>query len=142
MRNRTNRPLRPLWAGAAYFVLVFACGFALGTVRVLLVAPAVGELAAVLLEAPVILAIAWLASGWLVKRMAPPPGPGERLLTGVIAFACLMGAELALTVLAFGGRATDMVAGWATPAGAVGLASQIAFAFFPLAQRPPTGANA
>ena len=40
---------RAVPAGAVYFLLVFLAGFVLGTFRVLVVLPRIGELAAVLL---------------------------------------------------------------------------------------------
>jgi hypothetical protein len=46
---------RSVRAGGVYFAAVFALGFALGIVRVLITAPAVGESAAVLLEIPILL---------------------------------------------------------------------------------------
>ncbi len=39
-------------AGAAYFAIVFAAAFVLGTIRVSLVAPSVGPTIAVLIETP------------------------------------------------------------------------------------------
>ena len=53
---------RSLLAGAAYFAVVFATGFALGVVRVLVTAPRLGETGAVLLEVPIILAASWFAA--------------------------------------------------------------------------------
>jgi len=43
-------------AGALYALIVFLIGFIFGTVRVLLLAPRLGEIAAVVLETPVMLA--------------------------------------------------------------------------------------
>jgi hypothetical protein len=53
------------WAGALYALLVFLIGFILGTIRVLLIAPRLGETIAVLLETPVILgaSFGWCAGG-------------------------------------------------------------------------------
>ncbi|MGJ3232967.1 MAG: hypothetical protein ACFE0P_14350 [Oceanicaulis sp.] len=111
---------------------MFAAGFVLGTVRILILEPAVGAFAAVLIEAPVILMWSWLVCRVLVARMTPAPRFGERALMGAAAFTCLIAAEILLTVSAFGGAAMDVVEGWVTPAGAVGLAGQIAFGLFPL----------
>ncbi len=46
-----------------------------------------------------------------------------------------MAAEFALT-LASGRPLRAYLAGWATPAGALGLAGQLAFGLFPLVRRP------
>lgn len=55
-------------AGAIYFAAAFALGFVLGTIRVLWLAPHVGETAAVLAEQPVMLTVSWFAAGWLIRR--------------------------------------------------------------------------
>ena len=46
-----------LKAGVAYFGAGFGFGFLLGTFRILVLLPAIGEIFAVLLEVPIILAI-------------------------------------------------------------------------------------
>ena len=51
---------RAVIAGSVYFLLLFAFGFLLGTVRVLLVIPYVGTLVATMLEVPVMLAAAYV----------------------------------------------------------------------------------
>ncbi|WP_309603794.1 hypothetical protein [Phenylobacterium sp.] len=126
---------RATGAGAVYFAIVFAWAFALGVVRVLVVAPRVGEVAAVLVEAPLVLAASWLACRWTVRRLGVGPAVGERLIMGALAFLLLMIAEFALSLLAFGRPARAWLEGFATPAGAIGLAAQIAFGFVPLLQR-------
>ena len=132
MSSRSVGLPRALRAGFVYFAFVFACGFALGTVRVVLVAPAVGELGAVLIEAPVILAVSWFVCRVLIARLPRSPGFADRAAMGAFAFLCLISAEVVLTVTAFGGGVTDVITGWTSPAGAVGLAGQIAFGVFPV----------
>ena len=61
-----------LKAGVTYFALVYAIGFLLGTVRVLLLMPLVGETAAVLLEAPLMLAVSWIGARWSSRRFTVP----------------------------------------------------------------------
>jgi hypothetical protein len=119
-------------AGIAYFIIVFAAGFVLGTVRTLLVVPLIGALGAVLLEIPFMLAIAWAACRWLIARFAVVAAWPERLLMGVLAFALLLAGELMLFVFAFGGSPRDFVSAYATPPGAVGVAAQVVFAAMPL----------
>ena len=46
-------------AGALYAIIVFVIGFMLGTIRVLLVAPRLGETTADIIEAPIMLAASW-----------------------------------------------------------------------------------
>jgi len=118
-------------AALAYFVTVFGLGFALGTLRVLLIIPRIGETAAVLLELPVMLAASWVAAGWCVKRFAVPARIPARLAMGLLAFALVMAAELALAVLLFGQSPAQHLAAYRHFAGAMGLAAQLGYALFP-----------
>lgn len=127
--------MNALRAGVAYFALVFAAGFGLGTIRALLLVPALGAAPAVAIELPVMLVFAWIACGWLVRRFAVPAIPGARLAMGAAAFALLMAAEAALAVLGFGQSPEAYLAGLATPAGLLGLAGQVAFGLMPLVRR-------
>jgi len=122
-------------AGIAYFGLVFAAGFVLGTIRTLWLAPRIGAFGAVVIELPYMLAIAWFVCRWLVGRFAVGSTWTERLLMGVVAFVLLMIAELILTVAAFGGTVPGFIAALATPEGALGLLGQVAFAALPLVVR-------
>jgi hypothetical protein len=54
---------------------------------------------------------------------------------GAAGFALLMGAEIALSFLAFGRTLAEHLAAYRTPAGTIGLAAQLAFAIFPLIRR-------
>lgn len=122
-------------AGFVYFALVFAAGFVLGGLRISLLEPRLGALGAVLAELPLMLAVSWLACGWTLRRFDVPGAVAARLVMGVTAFALLMAAELALAVFVFGESAGEFLAAVTAPAGAVGLAGQIAFALMPLARR-------
>ena len=53
--------MRAVRAGLAYFAVVFAIGFALGTLRILMLIPQFGELASVLAALPLMLFTSWLA---------------------------------------------------------------------------------
>lgn len=122
-------------AGILYFAVVFALAFAIGAVRVLLVAPRLGETLAVLLELPVVLAASWTCCGVLVTRLAVSPRLGERMMMGGLAFVILQAAEALLAILAFGRTPTLYLAGFTTLAGLIGLAGQVAFALIPLVRR-------
>ena len=61
-----------------------------------------GHLGAVLVELPVIVALSAIVARGLVRRFAVPPALGARRRMGALAFALLMAAELALSVLLFG----------------------------------------
>jgi hypothetical protein len=119
-------------AGVLYFVVVFAAGFVLGTLRVLALAPALGDLAAVALELPFMLPIAWLTCRWLLHRLAVPATIPARAAMGALAFTLLISAELALAV-ALGRSPSAALAALATTPGLLGLTGQIAFALMPLA---------
>lgn len=124
-----------LKAGCAYFASAFALGFALGTLRVLLVEPRLGALNAVLLETPFMLAASWLLCGFWIKRFLVGSGVAPRLGMGALAFALLIGAEMLLGRYGFGRAFHEILAAYGTAAGAAGLAAQILFGLFPLVQR-------
>lgn len=121
-------------AGLAYFAIVFAAGFALGTIRVLLIVPAVGETVAVLIETPVILTISWLACAFVVRRLSVPARLEDRVVMGVVAFALLMIAEVGVAWLLGRRSFAAYLAHYATLPGALGLAGQLVFAAFPWLQ--------
>jgi hypothetical protein len=110
--------------------VVFAAGFALGAIRVLLVAPRLGDTAAVALELPLMLAISWVACLRLIGRLRVPATPPARLVMGGLALALLLAAEFALA-LGLGGTPGAALA-LGTAAGLIGLAGQAAFAVLPL----------
>ena len=119
-----------LTAGFVYAGFVFAAGFVLGTIRVLALAPQVGALGATLVELPVILAIAWVASRWIVGRWRLPPG-AARFVMGGTAFALLIGLEIA-TGAALGVRTlASLLADYRDLPTQLGLAGQIAFPALP-----------
>ncbi|MDQ7010342.1 MAG: hypothetical protein Q9M29_00840, partial [Mariprofundaceae bacterium] len=60
--------MKALQAGIAYFAMVFAAGFMLGIVRVMLLAPNVGETLAVAIELPIMLAVSWISCSMLIDR--------------------------------------------------------------------------
>lgn len=125
-------PARLIGAGFVYFAVIFALGFVLGTVRTIFLEPAVGDLRAVLLELPVMLAASWLACGYIIRRLTPAPGRSQRVIMGAAAFSFLMSAEIALALWLFDSTPAQVLAGWAAPAGMAGLGGQIAFAVFPV----------
>lgn len=131
----TSERSRAVRAGAFYFAVVFAAGFILGTARVLLLAPRLGELLATVLELPLMLAISWLASGKLIARFRIPPRTEPRLTMGAVAFALLMLAEVLLSVTLFERSMNEFVEGLATPQGMLGFAGQLLFALMPLLHR-------
>jgi len=130
---------RALRAGAFYFAIVFAVGCVLGTLRVLVLIPRWGEVAAVLAELPVMLAVSWGVCRSLVERFGVASAVGPRLVMGGLAFAMLIAAEFGLGTFAFGRALADQLAALQSAAGALGLAGQFVFGLVPLAQLRRSG---
>ena len=126
--------MRALRAGVAYFALVFALGFAFGTVRTLLLArfPEIGRFAAVLVELPFLLTASWLICHHVIRRLAVPDTLRARAITGAVAFALLMLAEAVLDALLAGATLAGHFAQYLEPSHALGLAGQVAFGLMPL----------
>ncbi len=124
--------MTPASAGFIYFAIVFAAGFALGAVRTLWLAPALGEAAATLLELPVILSLSWLACLALLRRMKVNARASDRFVMGATAFALLIGAEIALGLGPMSRSFGEQLGAMTSTAGLIGLAGQILFAAFPL----------
>jgi hypothetical protein len=124
-------------AGSLYFALVFAAGAVLGTLRVLVLEPALGEAGAVALEVPVMLAIAWIACGFVLARLRVPPRWPVRAGMGAVAFVLLMAAEAALGMLVLGRSPGEHLAAYRAAPALMGLGAQILFALMPLLRRTP-----
>ena len=118
-------------AGLAYFGLVFAAGFLLGTLRVLWLAPRVGERTAELAETPLMLAVSLLAARWVVRRFQVPATAAARLRVGVLALALLLSCELTVVLAVRGLSFGEYLATRDPVSGAVYLASLLAFAAMP-----------
>ena len=117
-------------AGLAYWAVVFALGFVLGTIRVLWLAPLVGLMPATLIELPVMLTASWLAAGWLVRRFAITTASAA-LTMGTLAFMLLMVAECALAVTMMGQTPAQWLADLRQSHALLGLAGQVMFALIP-----------
>jgi hypothetical protein len=131
-------------AAAVYAAAVFLCGFVLGTLRVLVIAPRVGDTVGVVLETPVILTFSWMVCRRCIARFNVAPGMRHRVMMGLVAFVLLQGAEFCLGTVLFGRAPADYVAAFAAAPGAIGLAAQVGFALLPVlvgrrADGPPPG---
>lgn len=127
---------RTLAAATAYFAIVFSVAFLLGVARTLLVAPWVGDVAAVLIETPLVLLVSWRAARWSMERFLQGAGAAQRLAMGLIAFALLMAVETVMSLLLFDRPLAQQLTAHAAPAGAIGLLAQAAFGLIPLLLRP------
>jgi len=114
-----------------YLAVVFAAALVLGTVRTLWLIPQIGEVRAVLVEVPLVLALSWVVAGAVLRRW-PLPAAQARAEMGALAFAGLMLLELALGRFGFGRSLPDLMAALVTPAGLIGLAGQFGFGIIPL----------
>lgn len=88
-----------LQSAAAYFAVVFAAGFLLGTIRVTLLVPRLGVRAAELLEMPLMFVAVLFGARWVVRRFALPAPAGPRLAVGVLALGMLLAAEFSMVWL-------------------------------------------
>ena len=82
--------------GALYALVVFLIGLIFGTIRVLVLAPLLGETGAVSLETPIMLAASWLVCRWCVDRLDVPHTVPARSLMGAVAVVVLMSSEMGL----------------------------------------------
>jgi hypothetical protein len=125
---------RGMVAGLVYFGIVFAVAFALGTVRVLVLVPTLGELAAVLAELPILLVVSWMVCSWAIARFDVPATVQSRLIMGGVAFTVLMIAELGGSMIGFGRTLSQYIEQYRTVSGVLGLTGQVLFAAIPLIQ--------
>ena len=130
MPRPQSRPRPVLTAALAYWATVFAFAFVLGVARTLWLAPQIGALAAIACEVPLTLAASWFAARALTRRHRIAPG-GEALSMGLVAFAILMLAEVALARVLAGRSPGEWAASLLTPQGALGLGGQVLFALMP-----------
>ena len=123
-------------AGLAYFALVFALGFLLGTVRTIFVkdAPSGGRLLGVLVELPIMLGASWFLCRYVIRRYAVASTVAARAVMGGLAFILLLLAELVVGALLFGRTPGQHLALYQDASYALGLVAQIAFALMPLLQ--------
>jgi hypothetical protein len=137
LRSRDSGPIDWLaasWAGFAYTLGVFVFAFAVGTIRVTLVAPRLGTLLAVIIEAPIVLAVSWRVSLWCTRRFNVSRDARARILMGAAAFAVLMLLELGFSVLVFRETVSHYLGKYTSTTGVIGLAMQGCFATLPWIQ--------
>jgi hypothetical protein len=82
-----------LKAGVLYFAIVFGAGFVLGPIRILLVVPRLGDRAAELLEAPIMLVVTILAARWVIQYLSVPFTFFSRMGMGFIGLGLMLVAE-------------------------------------------------
>ena len=85
--------IRNLQAALLYFALVMGTGFALGSLRVPLLVPRIGERYAELIEMPLMLLAIFLAARHVVLRFALPQRTVIRLQVGFVALVLSVAAD-------------------------------------------------
>ena len=123
---------RALIAATIYFLALFTLGFVLGTVRVTVVAPRVGPLAAMLAEMPVMLVAAYFTCRWSVRRWRVSPTATARWAMALWFLVLLSSVETLLGAALFGRSMAEQWTALATPSGLVGLSGQIIAASLPI----------
>jgi hypothetical protein len=114
-----------------YFLIVFGVGFCVGPVRVLLLEPLIGPVAAVSMEMPVLLAAMFLAAKWVPKQVGMIGSPRSYVLMGVGALVLQQVADFAVGITIRGMTASQIFATYMTVQGAIYGLSLIAFAAMP-----------
>ncbi|GLR23966.1 MULTISPECIES: hypothetical protein [Alphaproteobacteria] len=123
---------RALIASTIFFLALFALGFALGTVRVIFIAPRVGQLAAVAAEVPIMVIAGFFACRWTLKHCRVPGTLVIRWVMAAWFLGLLFAFETVLGAALFGLTAAEQLAALMTPTGLLGLSAQIIAALFPL----------
>lgn len=121
-----------LRAALFYLSITFAVAFVMGVLRTVVIAPALGELPAVLIELPFLITLSWWVCGFVLKRWPVPATLPARAGMGTIAFTLLLITEAGLALTLGGLSLTEHLARYATLPVMLGLAGQLAFAVFPV----------
>lgn len=124
------RAARVCLAGLQYFAMVFAAGFALGVLRVLLLEPQFGARWAELAEMPFMMLAIVFAARWIV-RSKHLSHVAEPLVAGLLALALLLITEAVVVVEVRGISISDYVHSRDAVAGPVYLIMLYFFAIFP-----------
>jgi len=114
-----------------YFALVLGTGFALGTIRVPLLVPRLGERYAELLEMPFMFIAIVLAARHVVRRFDLPVNLSVRLQVGIAALIMSVLAELLLATLLQGRSLAQFIASRDPISGSVYLVMLLLFALMP-----------
>lgn len=123
----------PVARGLLYALAAFGFGFVLAPVREFALAPAIGLLAATLVELPVMLAFCWWLAGRLARALGPSLAP--RAVMGGAALGLLLLAEFGVGVFVRGWDFAGWLRHFAAPEGAATGAAYLVFAALPALRR-------
>jgi hypothetical protein len=118
-------------AAFGYFLTVFAVGFLLGPIRVLLLEPRLGPVGAVLCEAPFLLAAMVVAARWVPRRLGLAPTTGGLTLTGLGAVLLLIASDVLVGFQLRGMGLAAQLAKFTTAEGWIYAALLLLFAVMP-----------
>ena len=121
-----------VFAGTVYVLILFSVGFVMGTIRVLVVAPRTGALAATLVELPVMLVAGWYFCRWAIRRWQVPPLMRTRWIMALWFLALLLIFETFLGATLFGRTAAEQWVALTSLEGLLGMTAQVGTALLPL----------
>lgn len=123
---------RALIAASVYSLALMILGFALGTLRVFVVAPHIGALNATLLELPFMLIAAFLVCRYSIRRCQVPNALAARSLMAVWFLSLLLGFETLAGLILFGRTLIEQSVAMTAPEALAGLAAQVIAAMLPM----------
>ena len=123
--------MQGLTPALAYFLIVFGAGFLLGTIRVLLILPILGERAAELLEMPFMLIFIVLVAHWIDRRFLMGVDDRGRIGVGVLATGLVLIADLVVGIALRGMTPRDVLFARDPVSGAAYYLSLLLFAVMP-----------
>lgn len=120
-------------AALVYFAILFLIRVVGNVLRAYLFAPMIGHTLTALLEVPVVLVIAWVASRALINRFGMRRSLPQAAVMGAMTFVLLVAAEAALST-SLGDTLDQFLRAYGRAPGWLGLLSEITLAFFPAIQ--------
>ena len=127
-----------LLAGASYFAALLGTGTAFGVARELYVASHFSPLTALLLELPMILAVAYVACSWIADYLQVSDSWEDNIAMGATTLALLVAGDVALSFLLPARSGMSVAGAWAP---ALGFAAQAVASAFPLLRRARRPSN-
>jgi hypothetical protein len=118
-------------AGLVYFLIVFAAGFVIGPVRILVLEPRLGPVGALLIELPIMIAVMVLAARWALARFRVPARWNAWLTMGALALALQQIGDIAVAIMLRGMTMMDHWRHFTTAEGMMFAASLIIFLLMP-----------
>lgn len=123
---------RAIVAATVYFLMLFASGFALGTIRVTIMVPRFGVLASTIAEVPFMITAGYFICRWAIHNWNVSRASAFRWAMAIWFLVMLIAFETLLGALLFGWSTSEQWATLAAPAGMIGLSAQIITALLPL----------